>query len=425
VRRAGRLPLLAAALAVMLPLSAQPANADTANDLAQAQAQAALFEQVRQQLGSSLADGLAAQSQIVKSLQQNQEQQDAQRQKIAAANARIADLDTQIDRLNRDIAVTERRIEIERIQLRSLARAIYVQPGSALVMLGASRNLSDLLTRIADLASAGSRARTLKHALNDDLVKLEVDRAKQEAARDEQVKLRGQLQADLAALEDLRAKQEDSKQKLEIKIAQTRNELLLIKNQSAQLAQQIADLLQQQQAAIIAAAMQQVWDQVRIYQQQNQIGPIASSAGHSKQYRFMWPEPDAQISQGSGPSTLWFEPAYQGFAHFHTGIDLVLPAGSPVLAADDGIVILVGSGNTGYGNYVVLEHTGGLTTLYGHLSTAVVKVGQQVSQSQPVGLEGSTGNSTGPHLHFELRIDGKPVDPSPYLPPGPPSAFRG
>jgi murein DD-endopeptidase MepM/ murein hydrolase activator NlpD len=73
----------------------------------------------------------------------------------------------------------------------------------------------------------------------------------------------------------------------------------------------------------------------------------------------------------------------------------------------------------------VIAHSGGLDTLYGHLSTALVKVGQAVIQGQPVGLEGSTGNSTGAHLHFELRINQRPVDPMLYLPPGPPSAFKG
>jgi murein DD-endopeptidase MepM/ murein hydrolase activator NlpD len=96
-----------------------------------------------------------------------------------------------------------------------------------------------------------------------------------------------------------------------------------------------------------------------------------------------------------------------------------------VLAADDGVVALVGTGMTGYGNYVVIAHAGGLDTLYGHLSAALVKPGQTVTQGTVVGLEGSTGNSTGPHLHFELRIGGRPVDPTPYLPPGAPSPFRG
>ena len=130
-------------------------------------------------------------------------------------------------------------------------------------------------------------------------------------------------------------------------------------------------------------------------------------------------------SQGFGPSTFWFEPAYGQYPHFHTGIDMVAPFGTVVHAADDGVVALVGSSSTGYGNYVVIAHSGGLDTLYGHLSTAVVKVGDLVTQGQPVGLEGSTGNSTGAHLHFELRINQRPVDPAPYLPPGAPSAFKG
>jgi murein DD-endopeptidase MepM/ murein hydrolase activator NlpD len=79
-------------------------------------------------------------------------------------------------------------------------------------------------------------------------------------------------------------------------------------------------------------------------------------------------------------------------------------------------VAVVGSGTTGYGNYVVVAHAGGLTTLYGHLAVALVTTGQTVGQGQPIGLEGSTGNSTGPHCHFELRVDGQPVDPVPFLP---------
>jgi len=104
---------------------------------------------------------------------------------------------------------------------------------------------------------------------------------------------------------------------------------------------------------------------------------------------------------------------------------MVEPFGSPVYAADDGVVALVGSSSSGYGNYVVIAHAGGFDTLYGHLSTALVKPGQVVTQGTPVGLEGSTGNSTGPHLHFELRVGGRPVDPTPYLPPGAPSPYRG
>ncbi len=420
-----RLTTAVAVVVCMLGLAAQPAAADTKSDLAQAQQRAALLMQVRAQLGTNLADALAAQDQLTRSLQENEQQRHVTQGKIDVANAKISDLDVEITRLNAEIARTDHKIEVERAQLKSLARALYVQPGSLLVTLAESKNLSDMISRISDLNSAGARARSLKSQLIDDEA-LEVnDRSKQQAARDEQVSLREAAAKDLAALQALQRQEEESRAKLDEKIAQTRAELVLIQNQSAQMAQQIAQLLQDQQDAIIAAAMSQVWDQVKIYEGQNPLGAIGSSPNHSKTYRFVWPMPGSTITQGFGPSPYWFEPAYAGFAHFHTGVDQALPEGTPVLAADDGIVILVGSGPYGYGNYVVLEHQGGLTTLYGHLNQALVKVGDAVTQSQPIGLEGSTGNSTGPHLHFELRIKNQPVDPTPYLPPGPPSAFKG
>jgi murein DD-endopeptidase MepM/ murein hydrolase activator NlpD len=406
-------------------LAAQPVAADTNSDLAAAQARSALIMQVRSQLGTNLADALAAQEQLERSLRDNQVQQAAAQARIDAANAKIAELEVQIARLDAEVAATDRRIEVERGQLKSLARALYVQPGSLMVTMAESKNLADMISRISDLNSAGARARSLKSQLIEDLAKQVGDRAKQQAARDAQVQLRQQADADMAALVALQKQQEDSKAKLQQKIDQTRYELAVIQNQSSALAQQIAQLLEDQQNAIISAAMQQVWDQVRIYEQQNPVAAIGTSSNHSRKYRFMWPMPGSTISQVYGPTQLWFEPAYGGFAHFHTGIDICLPSGSPVLVADDGIVILVGSGPYGYGNYLVVQHQGGLTTLYGHFSRSLVHVGDQVMQGQPIGLEGSTGNSTGPHLHFELRIDNKPVDPALYLPPGPPSDFRG
>ena len=419
-------PAAAVAVALcVLGLAAQPAAADTNSDLAQAQQRAAVIMQVRAQLGTNLADALAAQDQLTRSLQANQQQQQVTQGKIDVANAKIADLDTEIARLNDEIARTDHKIEVERAQLKSLARALYVQPGSLLVTLAESKNLSDMISRISDLNSAGGRARDLKSQLISDEALEVSDRSKQQAARDEQVGLRQVAAKDLAALQALQQQEEDSKAKLDLKIAQTRAELVLIQNQSTQLAQQITQLLQDQQDAIIAAAMSQVWDQVKIYEGQNPLTGIGTSANHSKTFRFVWPMPGSTITQGFGPTPYWFEPAYGGFAHFHTGVDQALPEGSPVQAADDGVVILVGSGPYGYGNYVVLEHQGGLTTLYGHLNRALVKVGDAVTQSQPIGLEGSTGNSTGPHLHFELRINNQPVDPMPYLPPGPPSDFKG
>jgi murein DD-endopeptidase MepM/ murein hydrolase activator NlpD len=416
--------LLAAIGLAFLVLSAGPATASADSNPTDPAQQLALISQIRAQLGSNLADALAAQQQLRQSLQDNATQQVAVQGQITAVEQKIADLETQIENAQQREAMLSMRIQAERDQLRQLARAVYVAPQSPLVILAEAHSLSDLLTRIADLNVAGSRASDLKTALAQDLSDLQVQRQKEQDARDEQVKQRDQLDSELSQLQDLQAQQDKSMAELEVKIAQTRTELYLLSKQSSQLAQQVTDMLQQQEDAIIAAAMQAVWTQVQLWTQSNNVGSIATSAGHSTKYRFIWPEPQAQISQGFGPSTFWFEPPYGGYAHFHTGIDMVEPFGSPVYAADDGIVALVGSSSSGYGNYVVIAHSGGLDTLYGHLSAAVVKVGQLVAQGQPIGLEGSSGNSTGPHLHFELRINQTPINPAPYLPPGQPSAYK-
>ena len=406
-------------------LSAGPAAASADTTPADPQQQIALIGQIRAQLGSNLADALAAQQQLRQSLQDNATQQAAVQAKIDGVEQKIADLDQQIANAQEREAVLGHRIDNERAQLRQLARAVYVAPTSPLVVIAEAQSLGDLLSRIADLNVAGSRASDVKTALDQDLRDLQAQRQKEQDAREEQVKQRDQLAAELSQLQDLQAQQDKSMAELEVKIDQTRTELWLLNRQSVQLAQQVTDMLQQQEDAIIAAAMQAVWTQVQLWSQSNNVGTISTSAGHSTRYRFIWPEPNAQISQPFGPSTFWFEPPYGGYPHFHTGIDLVAPFGSPVYAADDGIVALVGSSSSGYGNYVVIAHAGGLDTLYGHLSTALVKAGQLVTQGQPIGLEGSSGNSTGPHLHFELRIAQQPVNPAPYLPPGPPSDFKG
>ena len=419
--RGGLIALVLALLVLgadRLPATAEGSPSDPAQ-------QQAIIDQVRAQLGSNLADALAAQQQLQQSLQDNAAQQRVLEGKISAAEAKIADLDVQIADAKRREAILARRIEAKRAQLRQLARAVYSAPESALVVLAESQSLSDLLTRIADLNVAGARAAEIKDSLKRDLAALQLEREKEEAARAEQIKLRDQLGSDLSQLKSLQAQQETSLAQLEVKIAQTRIELARLNTQSAQLAQQVTQMLQQQQDAIIAAAMQSVWTQLQLWVQSNNVGQIPTSSGHSTKFRFIWPEPQAQISQPFGPSTYWFEPPYGSYPHFHTGIDLVEPFGSPVQAADDGVVALVGSSSSGYGNYVVIAHSGGLNTLYGHLSTALVSVGQQVTQGTVVGLEGSTGNSTGAHLHFELRINQNPVNPAPYLPPGAPSAFRG
>jgi len=98
----------------------------------------------------------------------------------------------------------------------------------------------------------------------------------------------------------------------------------------------------------------------------------------------------------------------------HPGIDLHASYGDPIHACRAGVVVSAGWLG-GYGNAVIIDHGGGMATLYGHQSRMAVTAGQQVTAGQVIGYIGSTGYSTGPHLHFEVRINGNPVDPAPYL----------
>lgn len=96
---------------------------------------------------------------------------------------------------------------------------------------------------------------------------------------------------------------------------------------------------------------------------------------------------------------------------FHTGIDLHGKMGTPVYTTADGVVIKVKASRFGYGNRVIIRHAGGYSTLYAHLSSILVKEGQQVKRGETIGRIGSTGRSTGPHLHYEVRLNGHHIDP--------------
>ncbi len=120
------------------------------------------------------------------------------------------------------------------------------------------------------------------------------------------------------------------------------------------------------------------------------------------------------IGQISSPFGWRIHPV-TGVRTLHKGIDIAAPTGTPILAAAEGIVNDAGWDDGGYGNFVELRHPDGTLTLYAHASRILVSKGQEVSQGQLIAEVGSTGRSTGPHLHFEVMINKVAVDPSPYL----------
>jgi murein DD-endopeptidase MepM/ murein hydrolase activator NlpD len=99
-----------------------------------------------------------------------------------------------------------------------------------------------------------------------------------------------------------------------------------------------------------------------------------------------------------------------GHATFHHGVDIAVAYGQDVKAAADGVVSFAGVQN-GYGNTVVIDHDGGRQTRYAHLSQELVRAGDVVSEGQVLGKSGNSGRTTGPHLHFEMLVNGRPVDP--------------
>jgi murein DD-endopeptidase MepM/ murein hydrolase activator NlpD len=129
-------------------------------------------------------------------------------------------------------------------------------------------------------------------------------------------------------------------------------------------------------------------------------GPIRAGSG-----RFIWPV--------NGPITSPFCER-RSWEACHPGIDIGVPAGTPIHAADTGQVVIAGP-QGGYGNYTCIRHTTSLSTCYGHQSQILVQVGQVVQQGQVIGLTGCTGLCFGPHLHFEVRVNGGVVNPLDYL----------
>lgn len=126
--------------------------------------------------------------------------------------------------------------------------------------------------------------------------------------------------------------------------------------------------------------------------------------------------PDAGAVSATG-SFAWptFGKITQPFRWYHKGTDIANATGTSVVAADSGRVVTAGWTNVGYGNHIIIDHENGYQTLYGHLSQISVVVGQKVARGSQIGLMGSTGRSTGPHLHFEIRVSGGNQDPLGYL----------
>lgn len=144
-------------------------------------------------------------------------------------------------------------------------------------------------------------------------------------------------------------------------------------------------------------------------QEQNQFAETPRSPSPGKSTKgFVWPMRSGMISSYYGKRR----------RDFHDGIDISAPRGTPIHAAKEGTVIYSSRKIRGYGNMIVLKHKDGTYTVYAHNQKNLVKKGEEIKQGEQIALLGATGKATGPHLHFEVRLGQRSVDPVQYLPEG-------
>ncbi|HEX2850024.1 MAG TPA: peptidoglycan DD-metalloendopeptidase family protein [Acidimicrobiales bacterium] len=299
------------------------------------------------------------------------------RQAVAAADAAVKDAEDRI-------AATEQ--EMGRLQSQVVTRAVatYMRPQES--------DLKEVMGA-KDLGEATRRASMLRQVQNtnrdalDQLraVRQDLDLQHEQAAAAKKVAdgRRASVVQQVAALQkslDAKARMQNA---LSARIKEVQGEIDALAAQDAQ----ITDIIRRSEQARASRGSGDLGDGGRV-----------SGAG------LIWP--------ASGPVTSGF--GYR-WGRLHAGIDIGAGYGAPIRAAKAGEVIYSGQ-MSGYGNVIIIDHGGGFTTLYGHQSRLAASEGQRVGQGQVIGYVGSTGHSTGPHLHFETRVNGSPQNPRNYLP---------
>jgi murein DD-endopeptidase MepM/ murein hydrolase activator NlpD len=336
-----------------------------------------------------------------------------QQREIATTQGRIDDLERQMRQIQADIDSRSAHIQIRETLLDQRVRSMdkhgrinYMQ------LLVTSRSFTELVDRVVTVEAVVASDRRLIAQLQHDKQDLQAVRVQLNSKRDEQRALLGEQKKQVAVLEAHRQVQQSAyaeQARIEAQFESQRREL---EAQQAQIQASIRQLQAQYERQLAALAPP--------------APPVAPPSGGGPvpvpvpapqaTSGFIWPEGAHVITQGFGCTTFLAEPYNPNCPtrHWHTGVDIAGPNGTPIFASAAGIVQAYPGGG-GYGNYIVLLHNGGYSSLYGHMSGFAVGSGQVVRQGQVIGYEGSTGFSTGPHLHFEIRVNGNYQDPCAYV----------
>jgi murein DD-endopeptidase MepM/ murein hydrolase activator NlpD len=419
--------LVAAGVGISLLLSTSlPAAAD---DITDAQARLQIINKLKGSLKDNLTKAEAQEIALLQQLQVTKDQINQTMDRIAATERKIAELVGQIAALDAKIADEQLQLRRTKEEYADFVRSVYKSDADPLAQLLGAPDFQTFLNRavaIEHLTFLSNKLMERIHQLDGQLHEQQDVATSKKVDADAQ---RTDLVQQKAGLVQQQAHEQELEKKLSQSIAQVKYELKVIDGQSTALAQRIAEMEIARQDQLIAEAEQAAWQQAQFWMQHNLFSLPGANANHSTKYALIWPLQQGSLTLLFGPCTQWFEPPAFGYPHFHTGVDIAYNQGSPILAADDGVVVAADSSVlngqlVGYGNYIILAHRNNYFSLYGHLLGFVVKAGDSVHQGQLIGYEGSTGNSTGPHVHFEYRYGGQPTNPLPYLPPNGPNGFN-
>lgn len=325
----------------------------------------------------------------------------------ASLQAEINSIQASIDQIVGEIEEAQVQID-EKQQVFDELYALYCERLRAMYVSGSVSNLEVIMT-CPDMSSMLTRSQMIKSVSEKD-----------SAALDELITMMEEIEAQKEALEIKRNELNQAKDDLETDKAALQQSINEINSSKSELDSQAAqaNALMQKLSSETSEYMELIeTNREELQAVQNEINAAINSAGSTGGGSYSG-------STGGGSGQLSYPTDYRSISAgypnyasgaYHGGIDFPCPSGSNVYAAGSGTVILVKYLNYSYGYHVVIDHGDGLSTLYAHNSAIHVSVGDHVSQGQVIASSGSTGNSTGPHCHFEVRVNGTRVNPLSYL----------
>lgn len=340
------------------------------------------------------ADALMEQVDLLQDKLDNlEDSKEALQNEINAVQKRIEETQAEIEKAEAEIEAKEKEFDSVYEEYCQRLRAMYISGNvSMLEVLLESGDISSILTRAEMVKSVSEQ----DSATLDDLMKKmeEINKEREELAQD-----KIQLGKDKDSLNSRKAELQESiddynasKKELNAQVAECNAAIRSIENTQAEIQETIDD--NSEELAEIKAALSS---------SSNKPGSDNYTEGTGQ---LAYPTSYRKISAGY--------PRYSNGA-WHGGVDWPCPTGTPVHAADSGVVVVVKRLTKSYGQYVVIDHGNGLSTLYAHNSSLVVSQGQSVQKGQIIAYSGATGNATGPHVHFEVLNDGVQVNPMNYL----------